>query len=159
MGPIDADLQACLLAMGIDPPAMTMFDSTVLLPDAFLQLTAPSFEYPRDDCPRRCGLSARLHPGESGAVATVGRRHRRLRKVVLVTQGTLSNHDFTELVAPTLAALAEEPDVLVVVTAGGRSSATIPGPIPDNARLADYLPMEWLLPRTTCSSPTAGTAP
>jgi UDP:flavonoid glycosyltransferase YjiC (YdhE family) len=68
------------------------------------------------------------------------------RKVILVTQGTLSNHDFTELVAPTLAALAEEPDVLVVATAGGRSTETIPGPIPDNARLSDYLPMEWLLP-------------
>ena len=66
---------------------------------------------------------------------------------VLVTQGTFSNHDFTELVTPTLAALAEEPDLLVVVTAGGRSSASIPSPIPDNARLADYLPMEWLLPR------------
>ena len=51
------------------------------------------------------------------------------------------------LVVPTLAALASEPDVLVVVTAGGRSSATIPGPIPDNARLADYLPLDWLFPK------------
>ena len=69
------------------------------------------------------------------------------RKVVMVTQGTVSNHDFSELVVPTLAALADEPDVLVVVTAGGRSSTTIPGPIPDNARLADYLPLDWLLPK------------
>jgi UDP:flavonoid glycosyltransferase YjiC (YdhE family) len=133
--------------MGIDPPAMTMFDSTVLLPDAFLQLTAPSFEYPRENLPSsvRCvgalPILANQAPLPPWADDIDGSR-----KVVLVTQGTLSNHDFTELVAPTLAALAEEPDLLVVATAGGRSTETIPGPIPDNARLADYLPLEWLLP-------------
>jgi UDP:flavonoid glycosyltransferase YjiC (YdhE family) len=34
------------------------------------------------------------------------------RKVVLVTQGTVANHNFELLIAPTLAALANEPDVL-----------------------------------------------
>ena len=147
LGPIDVDLQARLLAMGIDPPAMSMFDSTVLLPDAFLQLTAPSFEYPRVNLPSsvRCvgalPILANQAPLPPWADDIDGSHD-----VVLVTQGTFSNHDFTELIAPTLAALAEEPDVLVVATAGGRSTATIPGPIPDNARLADYLPLEWLLP-------------
>jgi UDP:flavonoid glycosyltransferase YjiC (YdhE family) len=70
------------------------------------------------------------------------------RKVVLVTQGTLSNHDFGQLIAPTLAALADEPDVLVVVTTGGRSLDDITGVAPGNARLATYLPFEWLLPKT-----------
>jgi UDP:flavonoid glycosyltransferase YjiC (YdhE family) len=51
------------------------------------------------------------------------------------------------LIAPTLAALANEPDVLVVVTAGGRPVEAIPGSIPSNARLASYLPFEWLLPK------------
>jgi hypothetical protein len=37
--------------------------------------------------------------------------------VVLVTQGTLANHNFQLLIAPTLAALANDPDVLVVATA------------------------------------------
>jgi UDP:flavonoid glycosyltransferase YjiC (YdhE family) len=69
------------------------------------------------------------------------------RKVVLVTQGTVANHDFDLLIAPTLAALANEPDLLVVVTAGGRPIDAIPGPIPGNARLASYLPFEWLLPK------------
>jgi UDP:flavonoid glycosyltransferase YjiC (YdhE family) len=44
------------------------------------------------------------------------------RKVVLVTQGTVANHNFGLLVAPTLAALASEPDVLVVATAGDGGS-------------------------------------
>ena len=69
------------------------------------------------------------------------------RKVVLVTQGTVANHNFGLLIAPTLAALANEPDVLVVVTAGGRAVEAIPGSIPSNARLASYLPFEWLLPK------------
>jgi UDP:flavonoid glycosyltransferase YjiC (YdhE family) len=69
------------------------------------------------------------------------------RKVVLVTQGTLANHDFGLLIAPTLVALANEPDLLVVATAGGRPIDAIPGPIPSNARLASYLPFEWVLPK------------
>jgi UDP:flavonoid glycosyltransferase YjiC (YdhE family) len=64
-----------------------------------------------------------------------------------VTQGTLSNFDFGQLVAPTLAALANDSDVLVVVTTGGRSLDAIPGLVPTNARLATYLPFEWLLPK------------
>jgi UDP:flavonoid glycosyltransferase YjiC (YdhE family) len=59
----------------------------------------------------------------------------------------VNNFDFRQLVVPTLEALANEPDVLVVVTAGGRSIDDIPGPIPGNARLASYLPFEWLLPK------------
>jgi UDP:flavonoid glycosyltransferase YjiC (YdhE family) len=37
--------------------------------------------------------------------------------------------------------------VLVVATAGGRPVEAIPGPVPSNARIASYLPFEWLLPR------------
>jgi UDP:flavonoid glycosyltransferase YjiC (YdhE family) len=69
------------------------------------------------------------------------------RRVVLVTQGTVANHNFELLIAPTLAALANEPDVLVVATTGGRPVDAIPGAIPSNARVASYLPFEWLLPR------------
>ena len=43
--------------------------------------------------------------------------------------------------------LHNEPDVLVVATAGGRPVEAIPGAIPSNARIASYLPFEWLLPR------------
>jgi UDP:flavonoid glycosyltransferase YjiC (YdhE family) len=37
--------------------------------------------------------------------------------------------------------------MLVVATAGGRPVEAIPGVIPANARLASYLPFEWLLPK------------
>ena len=64
-----------------------------------------------------------------------------------MTQGTVANHNFGLLIAPTLAALANEPDVLVVATAGGRPVDAIPGAVPSNARVASFLPFEWLLPR------------
>jgi UDP:flavonoid glycosyltransferase YjiC (YdhE family) len=35
-----------------------------------------------------------------------------------------------------------------VATAGGRPVEAIPGPVPANARVASFLPFEWLLPRT-----------
>jgi UDP:flavonoid glycosyltransferase YjiC (YdhE family) len=63
------------------------------------------------------------------------------------TQGTLANHNFGLLIGPTLAALANEPDLLVVATAGRRPIDAIPGPIPGNPRLAQYLPFEWMLPK------------
>jgi UDP:flavonoid glycosyltransferase YjiC (YdhE family) len=37
--------------------------------------------------------------------------------------------------------------VLVVATTGGRPVDAIPGTVPSNARIASYLPFEWLLPR------------
>ena len=67
--------------------------------------------------------------------------------MVLVTQGTFANADLGQLIAPTLAALADEPDTLIVATTGGRPVDAIPGPIPGNARLAEYLPFGWLLPK------------
>jgi UDP:flavonoid glycosyltransferase YjiC (YdhE family) len=59
----------------------------------------------------------------------------------------VANHNFGLLVAPSLAALADVPDILVVVTTGGRPIGAIPGPIPRNARVATFLPFEWLLPK------------
>jgi UDP:flavonoid glycosyltransferase YjiC (YdhE family) len=59
----------------------------------------------------------------------------------------VANHNFWLLIAPTLTALANEPDVLVVATAGGRPVEAIPCAVPPNARIASYLPFEWLLPR------------
>ena len=112
-----------------------------------MQLTVPSFEFPRDIptsvhfigalpiVPKQAPLPAWAYELDGS------------RKVVLVTQGTLANHNFGLLIAPTLAALADEPDLLVIVTAGGRPIDTIPGPIPGNARLASYLPFEWMLPK------------
>jgi UDP:flavonoid glycosyltransferase YjiC (YdhE family) len=130
------------------PLSTSPFEKMVELADAYMQLTVPSFEFPRTlpSSVRFVGtlpIMPNQVPLPPWADELDGSR-----KVVLVTQGTVANHDFNLLVAPTLAALADQPDLFVVVTAGGRPVEAIPGPIPANARVASYLPFEWILSRT-----------
>jgi MGT family glycosyltransferase len=115
--------------------------------DAVVQFTVPAFEYPRSDAP------ATLH--FAGPLSATGSQAPRPswwadldggRPVVHVTQGTIANKDFSQLVGPTLEALAAE-DVLVLVSTGGRPIDALP-PLPANARAAEYLPYDELLPRT-----------
>ena len=115
--------------------------------EAVAQFTVADFEYPRSDAPDT------LH--FVGPVSATGFRAPRPtwwedldrgHPIVHVTQGTIANKDFSQLVAPTLEALAHD-DVLVVVSTGGRPLETLPE-LPDNARAAEYLDYEELLPRT-----------
>ena len=146
-GPLGLCVNRHLKDLGVGPVSRPLFESVVELADAYMQLTVPRFEFPRDIpssvtfvgtppiIPNQVPLPSWAHELDGS------------RKVVLVTQGTVANHDFGLLIAPALAGLANEPDLLVVATAGGRAVGDIPGPIPDNARLASYLPFEWLLPK------------
>jgi MGT family glycosyltransferase len=146
-GPAVERLNRVLHELGVGPVSLPLFDSVVGLADTYMQLSVPSFEFPRKipttvnfiGTPPIIARQAPLPPWSDDLDGS--------RKVVLVTQGTVANHNFDLLVAPTLAALANEPDVLVVATAGGRPVDAIPGPIPSNARVASYLPFEWLLPK------------
>ena len=145
--PLARRLNRSLKDLGVGPLSMTLYDSVVELADAYMQMTVPSFEFPRDIPPSVHFIGALpIIPNQAPLPAWANELDGS-RKVVLVTQGTLANHNFGLLIAPTLAALANEPDLLVVVTAGGRPIDTIPGPIPSNARLASYLPFEWMLPK------------
>jgi UDP:flavonoid glycosyltransferase YjiC (YdhE family) len=123
--------------------------------DAVVQFTVPSFEYPRSDLP---GTVHFVGPVSTSAPAVSSNGAARLptwwsdldgsKPVVHVSQGTVANQDYNELIVPTMEALADE-DVIVVVTTGGRRVSTIPGRIPPNVRLAEYLPYDELLPRTS----------
>jgi hypothetical protein len=145
--PVLRRLNQTLETMGVGPVSVPLFHSVVELADAYMQLSVPSFEFPREIPPTVHFVGT--PPIIPGQVPLPPWAHELdgSRKVVLVTQGTVANHNFDLLVAPTLAALANEPDVLVVATAGGRPVEAIPGAVPSNARVASYLPFEWLLPR------------
>ena len=145
--PLARRLNRSLKDLGVGPLSMTLYDSVVELADAYMQMTVPSFEFPRDIPPSVHFIGALPIIPNQAPLPAWAHELDGSRKVVLVTQGTLANHNFGLLIAPTLAALANEPDLLVVVTAGGRPIDAIPGPIPDNARLASYLPFEWMLPK------------
>ncbi|GJD51258.1 4'-demethylrebeccamycin synthase [Methylobacterium crusticola] len=145
--PVARRLNGALAQCGLPALSMTLFDSVVRLADAYLQLSVPAFEFPFLLPPTVRFVGALpIVPGQAPLPPWAGDLDG-TRKVVLVTQGTVANHDFGLLVGPTLAALAGEPDILTVVTAGGRGLDAIPGPVPENARLSAYLPFEWLLPR------------
>jgi MGT family glycosyltransferase len=145
--PLARRLNRFLEDLGVGPLSMTLFDSVVQLADAYLQLTVSSFEFPRDVPPSVHFIGALPIIPNQAPLPSWAHELDGSRKVVLVTQGTVANHDFGLLIAPTLAALANEPDLLVVVTAGGRPIDAIPDPIPSNARVASYLPFEWVLPK------------
>jgi UDP:flavonoid glycosyltransferase YjiC (YdhE family) len=114
------------------------------IPDQFLQLSIESMDYPRTDLPD----SVRY----IGALPVDGDTAWRFpdwwqdvveaRRVVVVSQGTVANHDLTELVQPTLDALADM-DVLVIATLG--RDATLDR-VPANARVTGFVPFGKLLP-------------
>ena len=136
-----------LSSLGLGPLTVPLFHSVVELADAYMQLSVPRFEFPRQIPPSVHFVGTPpIIPGQA-PLPPWAHELDGSRKVVLVTQGTVANHNFELLIAPTLAALANEPDVLVVATTGGRPVDAIPGTVPSNARIASYLPFEWLLPR------------
>ena len=128
--------------------------------DAIAQFTVPEFEYPRSDAPDTLHFVGPISaPGSAalGSTAPLPGWWSELdgsKPVVHVTQGTFANKDFGQLVGPTLEALADE-DVLVVVATGGRPLETLP-PLPANARAAEFLPYDELLPKTDVYVTNAG---
>jgi UDP:flavonoid glycosyltransferase YjiC (YdhE family) len=128
--------------LGTDPGML--FADWTLHSDGVLQMTCPGFEFPRTGAP--------LH--FIGPTTVSGTGEHPLppwwdeldgsRPVVHVTQGTVANDDLGRLVEPAIEALAGE-DVLVVATTCGGSLR--PGALPDNVRVADFLPYDELLPR------------
>ncbi len=116
--------------------------------DALVQFTVRSFEYSRSDEPSTVSFVGPLCA--TGSRASLPEWWSDLdgtRPVIHVTQGTVANTDYDQVIAPALRALADD-DVLVVVTTGGRPVSTLP-PLPVNARAATYLPYDELLPRTS----------
>ncbi|MDR6289784.1 MGT family glycosyltransferase [Inquilinus ginsengisoli] len=148
LDPLKARLDRRLAEQGIPATTLPYFDTVASVPDVFLQTTVPGFEYPRRTLPPTVRFigTLPLSPSRAPDPDWIGDLDGR-RRVVLVTQGTLANYDLGQLIGPTLAGLANEPDVLVLATTGGAPLSSIPGPIPANARTATYLPFDRLLPR------------
>lgn len=146
--PVKAAADAMLIASGAKPLPGSLTQSIIDLPDAFIQLTAPSFEYDYGPTPsNRHFVGALPPPAVTGALPDWWSELDGRRSVVLVTQGTLANTDFGELIEPALKALADRDDLLVIATLGGRPLEALSKPVPANARVASYLPFGELLPK------------
>lgn len=115
--------------------------------EAIVQCTVREFEYPRSDAPPTLRFVGPITSAPGAALLPAWWDELDgSRPVIHVTQGTFANTDFGELVAPALKALADD-DVLVVVATGGRPIDALPE-LPANARAAEFLPYDQLLPKT-----------
>ncbi len=105
--PVADRLNRSLEKMGVGPLTMTLFDSVVPLADVYMQLSVPSCEFPRD-IPRSVQFvgAPPIIPNQA-PLPPWAHELDGSRKIVLVTQGPVANHNFGLLVAPTPQALRE----------------------------------------------------
>lgn len=114
--------------------------------DALVQFAVPGFEYPRSDLRANVRFAGVLPvPAATVALPDWWSDLDGSRPVVHVTQGTVANSDFGQLVLPAMEGLAAS-DALVVVSTGGRPRTALPAALPANVRVAEYLPYDRLLP-------------
>jgi MGT family glycosyltransferase len=144
--PATDHINAVLARCGAPPMPHFVFDCMYLLPDLFLQFTGEAFEYPRSNMPETVRFVGPVLPKPSVNFKEPAwwSDLDRGRPVVLVTQGTIANFDFNELIQPTLSALAGE-DVLVIAATGRPDIESIV--VPSNARVEPFVPFDRLLPK------------
>jgi UDP:flavonoid glycosyltransferase YjiC (YdhE family) len=146
--PAQVYLEKMLLQTGCSLGSRRFHDAMVELPDLYLQPTVPDFEYPRRALPAQVQFVGSLAPPiDPTVLPDWASELDGSKRVVLVTQGTVANADFSELVEPTLVALAQEYDLLVVVTTGNRPLGALKCPVPPNARVSEFVRFDWLLPK------------
>jgi len=140
-------VEAVLERVGVTIPGGFHPNLIYRLPDLFLQLGTEAFEYPMEDRPANLVFTGPILPKDSNPeMPEWMAKLDPSRPIVLVTQGTLANFNFDQLVNPALAGLASEP-VQVVVTAGGSQEGRIQSA--GNAIIESYIPYELLLPMTS----------
>ncbi|TFW23567.1 glycosyltransferase [Duganella callida] len=147
LDPLRLQVDAVLKALGAQSLPMPYIEALVGLPDLFLQPSVPAFDFPCMELPPNLHFIGALptSPGEplpADLAAAIGAG----RRVVLVTQGTVANHDLGQLIGPTVQALAGRDDVLLLIATGGRPLEAIPHPLPANALAAAFLPFDALMP-------------
>lgn len=143
---LDKPLRRARAAAGV-APAKLSFEDIVFSRRLVIASGAPALDFGRSDRPDHVHFV-----GELRATATSAEQERPPwwadldgHRVVHVTQGT-QNIDPTELIRPTLTALADR-DVMVVVTTGIRGRDELPFAVPPNARVTGFVPYADLLPR------------
>jgi len=145
--PLRLQAGAILAQLGARALDLPLLEAIVTLPDQYLQLGVPGFEFARHAgaripqfigaLPRPCAGS--LPPALAG-LARPGRR------LILVTQGTLSNRDQGQLIEPAITALADLPDSIVLVATGGVRPGVLPVELPPNVLLTHDLPFATVMP-------------
>ncbi|WP_300752546.1 nucleotide disphospho-sugar-binding domain-containing protein [Janthinobacterium sp.] len=135
-----------LARLGATEAASFIFETMAVHADKYLQLSVEELSYKRSDLPAHIDFIGALPSPPSDAVLPGWWQDvLDAEQVVVVTQGTVANSDFSHLIAPTLEALADLP-VLVIAATG---SSAVPDHVPANARIAKFVPFVDLLPHTS----------
>jgi UDP:flavonoid glycosyltransferase YjiC (YdhE family) len=146
--PTQAAVDKALAKLGCGPLPCPALESMSLLPDLYLHPGIESFEYPDPS-----SSSSRVHyvgplplpPGQA-QLPHWWYELDKTKYLVLVTQGTIANRDFRQLIEPTLTGLSKDKDLIVMATTGGQSIESISVDIPANARVAEFMPFEQIMP-------------
>ena len=147
MQPTRDRLNEILRSLGATETFPAFVDGIITVPDATAALTVAGFEFPRSDAPESLHLVGSLTPRRAAdwQPPSWWSDLDGSRPVVVVTQGTMANRDLSQVIEPALTGLADL-DV-TVVAALGRELEALSIPLPANARAAEFIPFDALLPK------------
>jgi UDP:flavonoid glycosyltransferase YjiC (YdhE family) len=137
--------------MGATVPDVFNVDVNYMCPDRFVQMCAPSIEFPRSDAPSGFRFAGGLPPGLRDPFVTFPEWwddiavNPEKKKVVFVSQGTMAT-DSRDLIIPTMHAFKDSKNV-IVVAALGKKGLTLPEGtlVPENSRVSDWIPYDEML--------------
>ncbi|SDX89642.1 nucleotide disphospho-sugar-binding domain-containing protein [Paenibacillus sp. CF384] len=145
-GDVQKHINKLMFSLGLPKLPHFLMNAPAMMSDLFLQGTTASFEYPRSDLPANVKFVGPFLPARPNEFTPPSWwEELKDRTVVHVTQGTIANENFHQLLIPTIQALAQE-DVLVVATTGGKPTDKLNIPLPSNVRLESFIPHHELLP-------------
>ena len=137
--------------MGARVPDVSNVDANYVCPDRFIQMCAPSIEFPRSDAPPGLRFAGGLPPGLRDPFVTFPEWWSDIsvnpekKKKVFVSQGTMAT-DSRDLIIPTIQAFKDSKDVIVVAALGKKGSTLPEGTVvPHNARVSDWIPYDEML--------------
>lgn len=154
---IHDEVNAALRSVGATGIETSLMDWPRLA-DRLLQLTIPEFEYPRSDLPANVSFVGPVLPESDDPTFTPPPWWDAVLHadtVVHVTQGTLDNGNFDQLITPTMRALADVDGVVVVATTGRGGLAQLTD-MPSNTYAAEWIPYSALLPHVDVAITNGG---
>jgi MGT family glycosyltransferase len=143
--PVQQAVNAALASLGCPALPCPILEAVTELCDLYLHPGIESFEYP-DANSKVQYIGALPMPAGQSTLPEWWQHLDRTKRLVLVTQGTAANRDFSQVVAPALVALGGREDVIIIVTTGGQPVESIPVAIPSDARIASFLPYTQIMP-------------
>ncbi|KAJ4293461.1 hypothetical protein N0V90_008744 [Kalmusia sp. IMI 367209] len=147
---------AKLREMGSTREGFPLFlDGMNRIPDHLITLGIPEFEFPRSDLRPNVRYVGAVQYGQKKQNEPVEfpswwndllKAKEEGKKIIVVSQGTVETKP-EEIIIPTLEALKDRDDVFVVATFYISEPEEVSGlVVPDNARVARYIPHDQLLP-------------